>query len=81
MRRPTSAAIPLLVLAMPVASGAEPGTRPAYSSDKPLYAKVVLDEGGSKVLALAFDESQGPGRGYDAILPTSISTVTSPITS
>ncbi len=40
---------------------------PAYQSKKPLYAKVVLDEAGTKILKLVFDESGGPGRDYDTI--------------
>jgi hypothetical protein len=36
-------------------------------SDKPLYARVALNEGGSKVLSLMYDESQGTGEGYDLL--------------
>jgi hypothetical protein len=36
-------------------------------SDKPLYAKVGLNEGGSKVLSVMYDESKGTGKGYDLL--------------
>jgi hypothetical protein len=48
---------------------AEPVKEPAYSSARPLYAKLVLDEAGTKTLTLAFDESQGTGKGYDMVYP------------
>ncbi len=35
--------------------------------DKPLYAKVVLNEDGSKVLSVMFDGSKGTGTGYDVL--------------
>jgi hypothetical protein len=40
---------------------------PSYSSDKPLYALVMLDEDATKVVTIVFDESQGTGKGYDTI--------------
>ncbi len=36
-------------------------------SDKPLYAKVALNEDGSKVLLVMYDESEGTGKGYDLL--------------
>jgi hypothetical protein len=38
---------------------------PKYSSEKPLYARLALDQKATKVLTLAFDESGGTGKGYD----------------
>lgn len=46
---------------------AEEMKEPAYRSAKPLYAAVVLDEAGTRVLTLAFDESAGTGKGYDRL--------------
>jgi hypothetical protein len=48
---------------------ADPLKEPAYSSEKPLYARIELDEKGSKVLTLALDESKGTGKGYDTMYP------------
>jgi len=36
-------------------------------SSTPRYAKVTLNEDGSKVLSVMFDESQGTGTGYDVL--------------
>jgi len=36
-------------------------------SSTPRYAKVTLNEDGSKVLPVMFDESQGTGKGYDVV--------------
>ncbi len=38
---------------------------PSYCSEKPLFAKVAVNEDGSTILCVAFDESQGTGEGYD----------------
>lgn len=46
---------------------AEETKEPAYASKKPLYAKVALNEDGSKVLTVVFDESKGTGKGYDVL--------------
>ncbi len=55
----------LLNLAIPCL--AEVGNEPTFSSEKPLYAFVVLDEEANKVLKIVFDESGGTGKGYDTI--------------
>ncbi len=64
-------AIPLIVLPALLAGAfacrGEGEKEPAYSSDKPLYAHIVLSEDGSKVLKLALDESEGAGKGYDRL--------------
>jgi len=39
----------------------------AYKSEKPLYAAVAVNQVGTKVLKLAFDESGGTGKGYDIV--------------
>ena len=57
----------VVLLSAPFACPAEGMKEPAYRSTKPLYAKLVLDEGGTKVLTLAFDESAGTGKGYDTL--------------
>ena len=41
--------------------------RVTYKSEKPRYAKVVLNADGSKVLSVVFDESGGTGKGYDIL--------------
>jgi hypothetical protein len=46
---------------------ADPVKEPGYISDKPLYAKLALDEKGTRLLVFAFDESSGTGKGYDTI--------------
>ncbi len=53
----------------PVSSGdsAEALDSVVPKSEKPLYAKVALNEDGSKVLSVMFDESQGTRTGYDAL--------------
>jgi hypothetical protein len=53
----------------PVSSShsAEAADLVAPKSKKPLYAKVAMDEGGSKVLSVMYDESQGTGEGYDLL--------------
>jgi hypothetical protein len=55
--------------AAPVSSGdsAEALDSVVPQSEKPLYAKVALNEDGSKVLSVMFDESQGTRRGYDVL--------------
>ena len=59
------AAVVLLISAI---SGLLAATKePAYSSEKPLYAFVVLNEEATKVLKLVLDESRGTGNGYDTI--------------
>ena len=67
MRRFVGAIAMLLFLILALPCPADPLKEPAYSSEKPLYAKIELDGKGSKVLTLAFDESQGTGKGYDTI--------------
>jgi len=57
----------VVLLSAPFACPAEGMKEPAYRSTKPLYAAVVLDEAGTKVLTLAFDESAGTGKGYDTM--------------
>jgi len=46
---------------------AEAAARVVLRSKKPLYAKVALDEDGSKVLSVMYDESEGTGKGYDIL--------------
>jgi hypothetical protein len=67
MRKLGSAIAAVAVLGAGFLRSVEPATEPAYSSKKPLYAKVALTEDGSKVLTVVFDESKGTGKGYDAI--------------
>ncbi len=55
------------LLSLSLSYPAEPVKRTTYRSEKPLYAKFILNEAGSKVLTLAFDESAGTGKGYDTI--------------
>jgi hypothetical protein len=57
----------LSVLTIALACAAAQTSQPRYSSAKPLYARLALDEKGSKVLDLVFDESGGTGTGYDTI--------------
>ncbi len=66
MRRVAVLIGPLLAC-LGLACAAEPVKEPKYVSDNPLYAKVALDEKGSKVLSLVFDESGGTGKGYDTV--------------
>jgi hypothetical protein len=54
-------------LSLSLSCFADPAKEPAYSSEKPLYARVALSKDGSKVLPLVFDESGGTGEGYDTI--------------
>ena len=67
MRKLTGPTLVFTVLLAAVSALAEAALEPAYSSKKPLYAFVVVNEAGTKVLKLAFDESQGTGKGYDTI--------------
>lgn len=57
----------VVLLGVSLACAAEGMKEPAYRSAKPLYAAVVLDEAGTKILTLAFDESAGTGKGYDRL--------------
>jgi hypothetical protein len=57
----------VVLISASLACAAEGMKEPAYRSTKPLYAAVVLDEAGTKVLTLAFDESAGTGKGYDTL--------------
>ncbi len=57
----------LSVFTIALACAAAQTSQPRYSSAKPLYARLALDEKGSKMLDLAFDESGGTGAGYDMI--------------
>jgi hypothetical protein len=67
MRKLTSTVI-ISVLLISVSSGLLGAARePSYSSEKPLYAFVVLDEEATKILKLALDESEGTGKGYDTV--------------
>jgi hypothetical protein len=45
----------------------EDSSRTNYTSERPLFARISLTEDGSKVLAVAFDESQGTKKGYDVV--------------
>lgn len=38
-----------------------------FKSAKPLYARVALNQDGSKILSVVFDESEGTGTGYDVL--------------
>jgi len=57
----------LSLLSVAISCVGQGAKEPAYVSKKPLYANVALCEDGSKVLTLAFDESEGTGEGYDTI--------------
>ncbi len=57
----------MLTTTMPWGCGVEVSKEPVYSSEKPLYAAVAVDEAASKILTLVFDESEGTGKGYDTI--------------
>jgi len=67
MRKLIGCIVILMFLTVAPSCLADPAKEPVYSSEKPLYAKLALDEKGSKVLTLAFDESQGAGKGYDTV--------------
>ncbi len=67
MRQLTGLALIFTVLLAAYSALAEAVLEPTYSSEKPLYAFVVVNEAGTKVLKLVFDESQGTGKGYDTI--------------
>jgi len=67
MRKEMGYIATVVLLSAPFACPAEGMKEPAYRSTKPLYAAVVLDEAGTKVLTLAFDESAGTGKGYDTM--------------
>ena len=67
MRKLTGLILVFTVLLAASSALAEAASERAYSSEKPLYAFVVVNEAGTKVLKLAFDESQGTGKGYDTI--------------
>jgi len=45
----------------------ERAKEPAYSSEKPVYLKLALNEDGSKTMSVVFDESKGTGKGYDVL--------------
>jgi len=58
----------VFLLLISASSGVLGATKePSYSSEKPLYGFVVLDEKATKVLKIVFDESEGTGKGYDTI--------------
>jgi len=40
---------------------------PKFVSKNPKFAKIAITQDGSKVLAVAFDESKGTGTGYDTL--------------
>lgn len=40
---------------------------PAFVTDRPLYASLSLDKKSAKTLLLAFDETEGPGEGYNLL--------------
>ncbi len=67
MRKTAKSIVVLALLSLALSCLAEPAKEPKYSSEKPLYAKVVVNEDGSKILSVVFDESQGTGKGYDVL--------------
>jgi hypothetical protein len=67
MRKLGTAIAALALLGAGFLRSGEAASEPAYSSKKPLYAKVALTEDGSKVLTVVFDESKGTGKGYDVV--------------
>lgn len=67
MRTLFGAVIVWAVLVVALSCPAEPEKGVAFSSERPLYAKVALTEDGSRILSLAFDESAGTGKGYDRL--------------
>ncbi len=67
MRKLTGLTLIFTVLLAASSALAEAALEPTYSSEKPLYAFVVVNEAATKVLKLAFDESRGTGKGYDTI--------------
>ena len=56
-----------VLLSLALSCGAEPAKEPLYSSEKPVYLKVALDQAGSKAMLVVFDESKGTGKGYDVL--------------
>jgi len=67
MKKAIGCIVAVVLISASLACAAEGIKEPAYRSKKPLYAAVVLDEAGTKVLTLAFDESAGTGKGYDTL--------------
>jgi len=67
MRKVIGCSIVLALLSLALSSLGDPAKEPVYSSEKPAYVKVALNEGGSKVLSVVFDESKGTGKGYDML--------------
>ncbi len=67
MRKSVAAFAAFVVGSLCLSATAQPAKELHYASEKPLYAKVVLHEAGSKVLTLVFDESQGTGEGYNTV--------------
>jgi hypothetical protein len=57
----------LAILLMATAAGAAPPQPVKFMSAKPLFVKMAMGGEGAPVMALAFDESQGTGKGYDTI--------------
>lgn len=67
MRKLTGLTLIFTVLLAAFSALAEAALEPTYSSERPLYAFVVVNGAATKVLKLVFDESQGTGKGYDTI--------------
>jgi len=67
MKRVIGAITIVLLLSLASSCPAEPLKETTYSSEKPRYTKVALNEEGSKVLTVVFDESKGTGTGYDLL--------------
>ncbi len=67
MRKAIACIIILVSLSVAVPSLVEPAKEPLYSSEKPVYLKVALDQAGSKAMLVVFDESKGTGKGYDVL--------------
>lgn len=66
-RGPTIRMLAVSIAALALSCGAAFGARAHLVSSKPIYAKVAVNQSGTKVLALALDESKGTGKGYDRI--------------
>lgn len=67
MRNAMGVLAALMLLASVCSWGEGALKEPTYSSTKPLYSKLVLNEDASRILTLVFDESGGTGKGYDTL--------------
>jgi hypothetical protein len=57
----------LAMLLLATTAGAAPPQPVKFMSAKPLFVKLAMGGEGAPVMGLAFDESQGAGKGYDTV--------------